>query len=96
MGGIYALPAEDCEVAKRVGLPERCTAARPGFVFHERLAQGKALDGIQSVLVYVRGSLPPNPLAGTVLVFPNVIQESGRIRGNRAVSPTAEEPKILG
>src|SRR5437016_13737833 len=75
-----------------VWLPYGCPAAPAGQVVHKRYAVGK----IRAVFVDVAGALPPNPLSAALLVFPNIVKESGRLRDFGAVSPAAEEPQVIG
>src|SRR6266480_4852525 len=89
---VIALSAKHPDIMISVWLPYGCPAAPAGQVVHKRYAVGK----IRAVFVDVAGALPPNPLSAALLVFPNIVKESGRLRDFGAVSPAAEEPQVIG
>ena len=90
IGIIVALPAEDRDIAKRIRGPYCSSAACADHIVYE----GYAICQISSVLVGIADSLPPNPLSGAVLIFPDVVHEASWVRGRGTISPTAEEPEV--
>src|SRR5215472_3867411 len=89
---VITLSTKHPDIMIYVWLPYRRPAAPSNHVVYKRYPVGK----IRAVLVDVARALPPNPLSAALLVFPNVVQESCRLRDFGAVTPAAEEPEVIG
>src|SRR4029077_11694331 len=89
--GIVAFPAEHRNVFRSKRWPDSGAPAGTNDVVHEKRPR-RALN--ISLLVDSAGAFPPGPLPGGVVIFPNVIQESGALRGASAVPPAAEEEEV--
>src|SRR6266851_2089799 len=96
LGSIVPFPAEDGDETKRVWGPDCGSTASADDVIYKRHAVGTRYryGSKHAVLVGIADSLPPNPQSGTVLILPDVVQESGRVRGTCTVSPATVKPKI--
>ncbi len=80
--------------AEHVNKPEwiwrpvgRASTRSHSIIHVAELKEVNRIGDVSSWLIDVYGTLPPNPLAGAQLIFPNVIEEAGRL------CPLGTEPK---
>ena len=84
---VVAFSAEHRNVMRSKWWPYSGAPAATNHIVHEERPSG-TLD--VSLLIDSTGAFPPSPLPGGMIILPNVIEESGPLRGARTVSPTTE------
>src|SRR5579862_6671599 len=95
LGRVITLAAEEVHIPARVGQPHaRAAAGTDRVVRIVQLERVKRRGNIGAGLVYVRGTLPPDPLAAGHVIFPDIVEESGRHRSAGAVTEATEEEQV--
>src|SRR5712664_870927 len=88
---VVAFSAEYPNITLRVWLPKSGASACTNHVVHEGYT-GDAY--ICALLIDSAGAFPPDPLSEGMVIFPNVVEESGALRRTGAVSPAAEKEEV--
>src|SRR5215472_14654736 len=87
---IVTLAAKHVHISERVWRPMSCASPRSGYVIHVAELE----EVVTPRLIDVDRALPPNPLTGAQLIFPNVVQEAGRLSTVKTVAKAADKEQI--
>src|SRR5207249_12333827 len=79
-GPRVAFATEQVNIPKWVWSPvSRASPRSPGVIRVVELKEVNGTGDVSPGLIGVYGTLPPNPLAGAQLIFPDVVEEAGRL-----------------